>query len=186
MPKYSNNGPHPRMLCLGDSPPVTIRRTSWLFQLEGRFGELFFTGGNSLRICDRVTSRASVKRQFDVCVFPTLGYKRVVVVPTGRIKRLPESLRRRGILDFQGSWVYGVHFCCSSLDDGHSRVWSLGISRNPQWFHTNTLKPVLHSSTLCLCSFTSIFNFLIHDLHFYFFYTLLPVHMTSCVAHTEV
>jgi len=28
-------------------------------------------------------------------------------------------------------WVHGVHFCCSSLNDGNSRVWVLGISRYP-------------------------------------------------------
>ena len=39
-------------------------------------------------------------------------------------------------------WVSGVNTCCSSLDGGYSRVWSLGKSRDP---HTHT---ALHSSTL--------------------------------------
>ena len=40
-------------------------------------------------------------------------------------------------------WVGGVNFCCSSLDDGHSLVWVVGISDHLSLLTTSYLSMVI-------------------------------------------
>jgi len=63
---------------------------------------------------------------------------------------------------FPRIWVSGVNFCCSSLDDGHSRVRVLRISRHP------------HAHMLLFAPLCFVYAFPLQSSTFYFTTSRLP------------